>query len=271
MSIKLSRIGGFSFKGLTVDNTDDIYLLDVDKDTTPTLRYTEFIVPRRHGSSRYDDSYASREIAVVIGVYADTVQERKVKIRKLIAPMIGKEGKLIFNDEPNLFFNAKIYSAIPTVETDIFTELTIIFNADPFMYELYTYIESLHDNNLIEDADGVLINKTEVTTKVATTKQISNKGNFEAMPLIILDGSATKVTVTIGDYALAYNGLVNEKVYIDTEKMIVYTDNGVKKVSKLTNFNGKFPIIPVGLSEVKINGTGLNLSVEIKYRNTYTV
>ena len=275
-TIKLSRVGGFSFAGVTVDNTDDIYLLDVDKDATPELRYTEFIVPKKHGSSRYDDSYADREISVVIGVYANTKEERKAKIRNLIAPMLSKEGKLIFADEPTLFFDAKIYNAIPTKETNIFTELTIIFNASPFMYGLYGDGRDLIINEtynlIIENMNGVLINKAlwaDVTTN--TFKQLINEGNYETLPIIAITGTAQKISLAFDNDAFAFVDLVDETLFIDTEKMIVYSLNGAKKVSRLTSFNGEFPKIHTGINDVVISGTNFNVDIQVEYRNTYVV
>lgn len=275
-SIKLSRIGGFSFCGVSVDNKNDIYLLDVDKDATPELRYNEFIVPGRHGSSRYDDSYADRNIKVVVGIYADTVEERKAKIRNLISNWIQKEGKLIFADEPTLFYNAKFYNAIPIKETDVFTELTIIFKASPFKYELYDdardmIIDETYDL-IINSLDGVLINTSIWRELTAPTfKQLINNGNFETSPIIEIAGTAQKISLTFNDVAFAFNGLSNETVFIDTEKMIVYTINGNKKVSRLTNFHGNFPKIKTGVNDVNITGTNFNVDIEIKYRNTYIV
>lgn len=276
MAIKLSRVDGFSFAGVTVDNSNDIYLLDVDRPTTPELRYTEFIVPNRHGSSRYDDSYANNEVTVVVGILTKTAEECREKIRNLLSPMIRKESKLIFADEPTLFYNAKIYNAIPTKETDVFTELTIIFHASAFKYELYTDARDMiideSYNTIISNVDGVLIN-TAIWQDVAssTFKQLINNGNYETLPIIAITGTAQKISLTFTDTAFSFVNLNNETVFIDSEKMIAYTVNGDKKVSRLTNFNGLFPAITTGVNDVSISGTNFNADVEVQYRNTYIV
>lgn len=274
--ILLSSIEGFSFCGVEVNNTNGIYLLDVSRNSAPELKYNEFIVPNRHGNYRYDDSYSNQDIIVVIGIEADTVQERKVKIRNLISSWIQKEGKLIFNDEPTLFYNAKFYNAIPTQETEMLAELTITFNASPFKYELYTDARDMiineTYNTIINDMDGVLINTAlwqDVNT--STFKQVINNGNYETLPIISITGTAQKISLTFADTAFAFVGLNNETVFIDSEKMIVYTLSGEKKINRLTDFNGLFPTIKTGVNDVSISGTNFDVDIEIKYRNTYVV
>lgn len=273
---EFSRVRGFIFNGVTIDNyaDNDIYLLDVNRNATPALTRYDFIVPKRHGSISYNNRYEDKYIDVVIGIYAKTVQERRQKQRNLLQNFIDVEGKLIFLDEPNLFYIAKVYDEIQVQEGDVFTEIGISFKCSPFMYELYDDLRDYTINQLtmVVDDLGVLVNRAywdDITS--STIKQIENTGNYEAQPTIEIEGNATLLQMQFGDVQFTFNNLNSETIFIDCEKMIVYKIQDNKKVSALQRFYGIFPVIPVGESDVVINGTNLNLNITVDFKNTYIV
>jgi len=189
-----------------------------------------------------------------------------------LAQWIDKEDKLMFDDRPGLFYNAKIFSSVTLDNQGIFTELTIIFIASYVMYELYDDLRDYTVNQLTMAVDDMtmLVNRalwSDIT--VSQIKQINNAGNFESQPIVELTGTATLITMQIYDKAFSFNSLANESVFIDTEKMIVYKIINNKKVSVMQRFTGLFPTIPTGLSDVIIGGTALNLSITVDFKNTY--
>ena len=119
MAIKLHRSGGFIFNNVKVDNTNNIYLLDVLKNATPTKINNYFVVPNRNGSTTYFNRYDDNFIDVVIGVYDVDIETRRNKQRTLLKDMINIESKLIFLDESNIFYNAEIIDAIEISEGEI--------------------------------------------------------------------------------------------------------------------------------------------------------
>ncbi|MGE4213654.1 MAG: distal tail protein Dit [Anaerotignaceae bacterium] len=274
----LSRIKGFLFNGMEVNNSLDngIYLLDVNKDATAELLYTSFDIPKRDGTLTLENRYENKVITVTVGIYAKSVTERRNIERNLIKNMVGIEGRLIFLDEPTLFYRAKIYSGIGRTEGDVFTEIQISFLCMPFLYELYDdsrdYTINQLANTTVESLSGLLVNKSAWQNITArTVKIIVNSGNYKALPTILISGTADLVTVQIEDTAFSVAN-VNGIVYVDCDKMICYTVSGSTKTSKLTDFTGSFPIVKVGSNAVIIDGTSLNLlEVTINYPNTYIV
>lgn len=269
---------GITFNGITIHNNWDLQsepysLLDVSEPATPRLAYTEITVPKRDGSKRIGDRRENKQIDVVIEVRGDVATNTRLLLEKWA---IG-EGKLIFIKRPTLFYYAGIFEEVTKAEMPDGTyQLTVIFNASPFMYELYTDARDLITNEtygiITEDADGILTNTAiwqDIT--VSKFKQLVNTGNQATMPIIAITGTATRIAMTFDDVAFSFNGLSNETVFIDTEKMICYTVTGDKKVSKLTNFNGLFPPLKVGTSDIVISGTSFDVDIEVKYRNTYIV
>jgi len=272
--MRLHKSGGFSFNGVTVNNTNGIYLAEVNRPYKPTLTRYDMIAPKRHGSISYANRYEDKIINVQIAIIAKTVQERRQKQRELIAPMLGAQGKLIFFDEPNLFYYAEIFDEITEAEDGPFTYLNITFKCSPFKYELYDDLRDYTVNELtmIVDELGVLVNRAywdNITS--STIKQIENTGNFESYPVIELQGTATLVQMQFEDIQFSFSNLNNETIYIDSENMIVYKIVGGDKVSVLPRFYGPFPTIPAGETDVMISGTSLNVNITVDFKNTFIV
>ncbi|WP_410495134.1 phage tail family protein [Cellulosilyticum sp. ST5] len=272
----LSRIGSMTFAGVTVTNLDfnlnTPKLVSVDRACSPTMQYEEFTAPYRNGSKYYDNRYDDIEIKVVIG-FNGTATERQAKITNLLQQWIGKEDKLIFADRPNLFYKARFYKSVTNKDSGTFTQITITFIASFCLYELYDDLRDYLVANLTMTADsiGALVNRAiwENITSY-TVKTISNKGNFEAQPLFIIDGTATLLTLEVNNAEFSIANL-NGTVFVDTENMNVYKVVSNQKVSVLPQWQGVFPTIPSGESTVYIGGTDLNVSITIDFKNTYIV
>ena len=272
----LSRMGSMTFAGVTVTNLDfnlnTPKLVSVDRPCSPTMQYEEFVAPYRNGGRYHDNRYDDIEIKVVIG-FNGTAIERQAKITNLLQQWMGKEDKLIFADRPNLFYKARFYKSVTSKDSGTFTQITITFIASFCLYELYDDLRDYLVADLIMTADsiGALVNRAiwENITSY-TVKTISNKGNFEAQPLLIIDGTATLITLEVNNTAFSIANIDGE-IYIDTEDMNVYKLENNKKVSVLPKFSGAFPIIAPGDNIVYIGGTNLNVNVTVDFKNTYIV
>jgi predicted phage tail component-like protein len=276
--LNITRVGGFAFNSLVIDNdtSEDIILIDVDRDASPNLLYYDFSVPGRNGSSQKDNRYENRVVKIVVGVYAETPQQRRIKERDFLEQIIGKQGRLFFKDMPDLFFFAKAYDKITREEDVIYTKLTISFLSSFCMYEKYDDLRDYTVDELsqftVDDLEGILVNRQQWDSITGPTiKQISNHGNFETLPIIQIEGTATTLQMQIGNVAFSLFNIANETIYVDSEKMIVYKYVGAEKQSVLTRFMGEFPKIPISTTDVSITGTNLNLNITVDYKNTYIV
>lgn len=250
--IRLSRRKGFTFEDLTVDNTNGVYLMRVEKPSSPSLTTFEVTAPLRDGGEFFKNRYTHRDIKVTVGIHSDDIFKRRTLQRYVAENVLGKKGRLYFHDEPTLFYIAEVFEEIEEDDEDqFFTELTITFKCKPFLYsEIYDKYEFKNITN---------------TSKF----KVLNEGNHQADSLIIIDGTATSVSITLGDRAFNLKN-VSGKVYVDTYEMVAYTinSNSVKE-SFLQNFTGKFPKIQKGFNDLMISGTGLNVNVTIDFYNTY--
>lgn len=271
--IRLAREKGFTFGDLVVDNTNGVFLKRVSKPSTPTLSRFDIIAPGRDGSKSYKNRYLDQEIVVVIGIYKEDITERRQTQRSIIQKLLIGEDRLSFNDEPNLFHKAEVFDAIERDDEDeFFTDLEIKFKCSPFMYEKYDDFRDIKVNRatqIVNAVNGILIKSQWDGITARTIKTISNNGNFETKPVIEITGTASRISFELNNAAFVIVNL-NGSIFVDTENMNVYSYGPTsEKVSKLPQFSGRFLTIPVGDSSVVIDGTGLNVSVLVEYRNTY--
>ncbi|MEL7646974.1 MAG: distal tail protein Dit [Sedimentibacter sp.] len=277
MAIKLHRAKGFIFNNVVVNNTDNIFLLDVKRNATSIKTRYDFIVPKRNGSKTYNNRYEDNFVDVVIGVYEVDIEARRAKQRTLLQNMINIESKLIFLDEPSLFYYAEVVDVIEVSEGEIFTEITIHFKASYCKYELLDDLNDLIINTMFESVDDltILVNTLQWTNiNALTNKTVVNNGNFEATPIIELTANTNCTSITISNGINGFtlqNLLAGETIYIDTEKMVVYKIASGVKQSIMTRFTGQFITIPTGTNTITINGQSFNINISIDYRNTYIV
>lgn len=252
--IKFHRSGGFIFNNIKIDNTNDIYLLGVEKTATPKMNVYNFVVPSRNGSTSYKNRYDDKYIRVVVGLYDKDIITRRLKQRQLIGSFINVNSKLYFLDEPNLYYNAEIFDEIGITETEVFTELSIIFKCSYCLYK----------NN----PDVIWTNTT-----VSTIKEIINEGNFEADTLFKIKANNACTNVVIANETNSFtlsNLIANDEIYVDSKNMIVYKINNLnEKVNCMTMFSGKFIKLSKGKSIISVNGTNFNVDVTLTYLDTY--
>lgn len=271
----LHRAKGFLFNTIKVDNTNDIFLLDVVRNATPNKTRYDFIVPKRNGSKTFNNRYDDNYIDVVIGFYDVDIEQRRIKQRNLFKNMVEINSMLIFLDEPSLFYNAEVIDTIEITEDVAFTIATVHFKASFCKYELLGDANDIITNNanfVTDDFDVITNSLAWENINALTLKPITNNGNFEASPIIEIyaNTACTSVIIDNGVNSFTLNNLIlGETIFVDTEKMIVYKIVDNVKQSVMTRFTGQFITIPVGASTITIQGTSFNVNVSVDFRNTY--
>ena len=251
--IKFHRSGGLVFNNVMIDNTNDIYLLSVEKNATPKMNVYNFIVPNRHGSTSYKNRYDDKYISVVIGLYDKDITIRRLKQRQLIGNFINVNAKLFFLDEPNLYYTAEIFDEIGINESEVFTELTIIFKCSYCLYK--------NNSDIVWNT---------ITSSI--TNQVINEGNFEAENIFKIKANTACTTVNITNSINSFtlsNLVADEEIYIDSEKMIVYKIVNNNKVNCMDRFIGKFIKLIKGKDNITVSGTSFNVNVTLMYKDTY--
>ncbi len=249
MATKLHRSGGFIFDNFKIDNTYNIYLLDVVKNATPTKIRYDYIVPGRNGSSSWHNRLDDNYIDVVVGIYDININERRSKQNKVIKNIVNKKARLLFLDNTGQHYIAEVIDAIEETETEVFTQLTIHFKCSWCKYGL--------ERNIILN-NGI--------------NKMYNLGNYEADNIIEITANTNceKIIIDNGINSFTLNNILqDEKIIVDSENMVVYKIVDGIKQSILTRFTGKFIKIPLNISNLTLSGRNYNATVTVKYNYIY--
>lgn len=273
--IMLAREGGFVFNNFIVNNNSDIYLLSVEKPLVPTLQRFDLIAPCRNGSKSFDNRYEDRFVTVNIAVYDNSIVNRKSKIRDILNKVIGLSSRLSFLDEPELFYNAKVYDTVLSSENDLFTVLTIVFKCSFCMFKFSDDLNDIIVDNMkmtVDDLD-ILVNSFEyLNISSSTDININNAGNYKSNLnfIITANSNCSSIVVSNGTNSFTLTDILsNETIYVDGETMIVYKYVNNAKVSVLNRFTGKFLDLGVGDNVINISGSSFNCNIEVNYRDTF--
>lgn len=112
-----------------------VYAKRVDRTLLPAKRITQYTVPGKSGTYDVHNGYENREIQVEIGFTgADyTRSGLRVKARE-VAQWLSGEGRLIFDDEPDKEYEAKVVSGVSIEEVAATAKCTVTFLCNPFAF-----------------------------------------------------------------------------------------------------------------------------------------
>lgn len=190
----------------------------------PNMRVSEITLDGVDGSTYEELGYESYNKPVRIGLRAGA------DVDKVIEYFTG-EGKVIFSNEPQKYYVAKITGQIDFERLLRYKTATVNFRVQPFKYE-YAEIERY-------SLDG------------STSMIVENVGNYKSKPLITVRGSGEIKLSLNGNELLRYTFPDDEDtVVIDSEKQDAYWGVYLKN----RNMFGEFPIFEVGSNEVAWEG-----------------
>lgn len=267
----ISKIKDFSFAGVNLKSVPTAYVSEVNRPLTPGWSVDEYKIPNRPGSIIIKNAHKRIEIHIKFLLGGDN---RPNLLRQLLSPWLKGESPLIFDDEPDKFYLGEIIDECSISEREYFTEVGIKILCRPFKYQIHGDARDLitAQTTMQTSSANITTNKDSfVNITAPRTGVIANNGNVAYKPVIRLIGSANLLTIKVMDFACSISDINNEEVFIDCEKMIVYKNQGTKKINRLGSFTGRFPEIVPGQNDVAFGGNGLKIDVEFIYYNTYVV
>lgn len=199
--------------------------------TKPQMRVKETAIDGVDGSIIEEVGYESydKTMTVALKVGAD--------VDEIIEYFTGN-GELIFSNEPNKYYKARIINGIDYERLLRFRTAKITFRVQPFKY----------------DAEELEI-FGNTTNKTAT---VYNIGNHPAKPLITIKG--------VGTVELSVNGTTmcrytfpddGDEVILDSEKQDAYLGSVLKNRSMI----GEFPVFEKGENVITWNGDIESISI----------
>lgn len=199
----------------------------------PAMRVQETIVDGVDGSYIEDLGYEAYDKPMLIGLSKD------FDINEIIKYFSG-DGNIVFSNEPDKYYKAKIIEQIDYERLLRFRTATVTFRVQPFKYE-YQEASSIATESLV----------------------VTNKGNYTSKPIITIIGSGTIELIVNDNTLFSYTFPDGEDtVVIDSQKQDAYLDT----VLKNRNMSGEFPVFEIGENTISWNGTITSIEISSKSR-----
>lgn len=259
---------GFKFNG---KHSDDFGFAATLQNITiiPSKRQKSINVQGLDGQYIFEDSLDNVlvEFSCTIGSY--DVLERRKKARA-ISNWLSTTGTLILDHESDVeYLVVKSMSDISaSVQAMSYRDdFSVSFECAPYQRQTY-YNDGLTwvDIDSAWSYMNIPWDGYERKFKVYSGQPITvyNAGDYKALPVIILTGTAA--SVTIGPFSLTNAA---GTIYIDCKNTVVYSIESGKKINKIKSFSGDFPVLNPGANKFSVTGAITNLSIEFDYKNTY--
>jgi predicted phage tail component-like protein len=149
-----------------------------DRSLLPERRRNEYVVPGRDGALDYGgDNHEKRIVTVSIAIAARSLEELRQSARAA-AHWLSGEGLLVFDDEPDKGYQAKVYQPLPLSLLASCGEAQVPFECRPFAES--RYYRQLNDSfankphNTVINALGTRKTPCIIIIKNIGTTDISN-------------------------------------------------------------------------------------------------
>jgi predicted phage tail component-like protein len=236
-------------------------------------------VPGRHGSYDFsDNTFEKRIIEIELRYIGTNFAELRTRARQIAYWLSGFSGtkNLIFSDEPDKQYIAKIYSEIGLANLFKVGECKVQFECEPFAYYLASTGEQqtwssilTWDNDYLAWFGSFSGYTLDVTANVTAT--FTNYGTFNVRPTFRITGSFTDFTITQGTATLTYTEAItgSQTLTIDCENYTV----ALGTTNKMTEISGtataEFIELATGSNTLIFSGTSMNASVTVDFTARY--
>lgn len=267
---------GFTFANIH-SSEYELYVRSDNRTITPSPRRKSIIIPEKHGTiDFYNNTYDVRNITMHLSLVKKTMEDLRQQARD-IAEWLTKDGILIFDDEPDKAYRAKVYHNIDIEEIGAYGKSKVTFTCQPFAYMVVDTGEDLTwdeaDFPWITDIPWSMVDDYRFKTTLNRSFTFNNPGTKEidfrspqgSKFNIIITGSWATLTLTLNNKQLSYNQAVNNgTVIIDNVEMEV-DYNGVNKLNVVSGDLATFLEVLPGNNTLNVTGTGLNITVTIDF------
>jgi len=284
---------GFSYNGIS-SSIYGIVAKSANRPLLPLLRKRELVIPGKHGVYEFaDETFDKRIIEVQLKYVGTSFAELRTRARQIAYWLSGYGGtkNLIFDDETERWYVAKIYNEIGLQNLFTIGECTIQFECEPFAYAtLYEYDETfLYDTGETYDSGLIYPNQRSygsyflapffsVNAKdwcgfqwayslhmtslynhatIETPFAINIFGAVEN-PQIVQEGTTATLTISA-------NLTAGSTMIIDSDNMTV-TLNGTNYLHKMT---GSFINLEIGANGLFFYGTNPNAEVTFDWEHRF--
>ena len=259
---------GFTFNG-THSSAYGIYMRSKNRQLLPASddQYKE--IPGMDGSHLMPGSLKDRYIDIDCRVLETSLLVLRQKARQIAAWLYTPaRAKLVFDDEPGVFYWAKLINQVDLQQTFALGEFTLQLRCLPHAYAVSPAIVEQD----VSDGETITLTNTGVNTPMLIEVQNSDLTGYKAFPAlgagvcpdIRLSSLSQGFILTVNSDVCKYLGVVavGKKVYIDTDRMTVQLDG----TNVLLYHDGGFPTLLAGSNTVTYSSpNGCKANIKITY------
>lgn len=228
---------------------------------TPSQEQRNYRVIGRDEDVIFTNGLTNKRLQINLLPIDTNIQNRMSMYRELKSEFL-KGGHIILDQENDVKYKCKLLNGTNIRYSGNYDTISVTFDLSP------TALRSYDPETLTWETAAVSWNladfnwdQTEFTIPSDTgTFTLTNKGNIVSKPLFVIDGNVVitcngksfeiinniqEITLSVGDPPLFFA----ERIYVDTDKMIVY--NGSKE-NVINRFVGDFINFEPGENEVSI-------------------
>lgn len=244
-------------------------VLDVRRPLVGTRRHTRVEIPGRAGTVTFDEEPGDRVLDIEVDLQGDTFADRRDSVRRLARwAEVGTTARLVFDDEPDRYYDALLDNAPDAIERLRHGAATLKFAVGPYSsaIELTEIVLSATTN---PDGDNL-----EVTDEVYAEPIIEITAN---------GGTVTALTVQINDDALTWAGTplaagdvltisaIADVVTLGANDDVDLTGAFDEDAVDMADLSGRFPVLLPGTNPWSISWTGsaTSLTIVITWRERF--
>ena len=228
-------------------------------ENTPSQEQRTYRVINKDEDIIFTNGLKNKRIQLNLFPIDTNIQNRMLLFRELKAEFL-KGGHIILDRENDVKYKCKVLNGTNIRYSGTYDTISINLDLSP------TALRSLEVETLTWDTATVSWNlanfnwnQEEYTIPSGTGSfTLTNKGNYKSNPLFVIDGN---VTITCNGNSFQTINNSGETIYVDSDKMIVYND---LKVNRISRFVGDFIELIPGDNTVDVVVTTGNALLDLK-------
>ncbi|WP_411736101.1 distal tail protein Dit [Paenibacillus sp. M2] len=229
-------------------------------------------IPGMHGAYDFGATMGPKQFELECAFIEKNHMELQRRASALAVFLLDGDGRprtmdIVFSNSPDRKYSVRYVGSLNIDRISGLGTFKLPFTAfDPFAYSKQDTTELLTwDTDHTWQDDFAWGDIYEFGFQGSETVQINNFGTLNVEPLIIVTGSFSYLSLTIGGVDFKYNTAFNGTLEINYKRKTV--KSGTQNV--LQNTNAKFGKLPPGTSDLIVNGTNLNISVDVIFNAKY--
>ncbi|WFB57469.1 distal tail protein Dit [Paenibacillus sp. BR1-192] len=228
-------------------------------------------VPGMHGAYDFGATMGPKQFELECAFFSKNHIELQQRVSALAAFLLDGDGRprtmpIIFANQPDRQYMVRYLGDLQIDRISGLGTFTLPFTAfDPFAYSTYWSHEINVDSLVFVDSDIYVDTAYEFSINGPQTIPTYNTGNQNAQPIIEINGAFSYLSLMVGGVEFIYTVPMSGTLTLDFQRKTARI--GTQNV--LQNTNARFGKLPVGISNIQVDGTGLNFNMTIKFRQKY--